>query len=292
MKRPIILHPNYCEDGQPLETLFALAKNLGADGVEVRVRRSDTPDRAQYLDQLKRLRDEYQFEWIIPGGVAANLTLPGEKERREALDSAMDFYRKAVAGLGARLFNVLTGWLQHPDPAHDFLEVELHGSAAATPYHWQWQVDGLTELGKLAHELNAQFAMETHTCYVHDLPGPTAQLIKESGSPNLGALLDYANYQLFKKPPGIEETLSTLDDKIFYVHLKNLVVLENRQRIMTSLSDGQVNNRKLLKALFATGYSGPICIEAPRRGDGEWFARQDIEYLREVLAALEVGDAA
>jgi hypothetical protein len=34
------------------------------------------------------------------------------------------------------------------------------------------------------------------------------------------------------------------------------------------------------------GYQGPICIEAPRGGDREWFARQDLIYLRSLLDEL------
>jgi hypothetical protein len=34
-------------------------------------------------------------------------------------------------------------------------------------------------------------------------------------------------------------------------------------------------------------FSGPICIEAPRAGDREWFAREDMNYLQSLLNDLE-----
>lgn len=287
MKRPILLHPNYCEDGQPLETLFQLAQSLGADGVEVRRGRKDFPDTDAYLDELGRLRDRYKLEWLVVGGVGPNLTLPAESDRRREVESTIALHRKASERLGVKLFNVLTGWIQHPDATVDYLRVEYHGSAAITPAGWQWQIDGLRELAAGAEQSGVRFALETHTCYAHDLPGPTAELLRQVGSVHAGALLDYANYMLYRQRPTIEETLNVLKGRIFYAHLKNLIILETGQRITTPLGDGQVNNRNLLAGLFRDGYEGPLCIEAPRRGDGEWFARQDIEYLRHVVNSLE-----
>ncbi len=34
------------------------------------------------------------------------------------------------------------------------------------------------------------------------------------------------------------------------------------------------------------GYEGPICVEAPRPGDREWYAQQDLAYVRALLADL------
>jgi len=34
------------------------------------------------------------------------------------------------------------------------------------------------------------------------------------------------------------------------------------------------------------GHDGPICVEAPRSGDREWFAQQDPAYLGSVLRDL------
>jgi len=286
MRYPILLHANYCEDGQPLETLFKLAHDVKANGVELRRSRKDFPDPHTYLEEVARLRDRYQMEWLVIGGIGPNLTLPSEADRRREIESTVTLHCNAANRLGIKLFNVLTGWIQHPDSSIDYLKVEYHGSAAVTPAGWQWQVDGLRQLAKGAEENGVTIGLETHSCYVHDLPGPTAELLRQVNSPNVGALLDYANYMLFRQRPTIEEALHTLKGRIVYTHLKNLIILENGQRVITSLSAGQVNNRKLLAGLLASGYCGPFCIEAPRRGDGEWFAREDIEYLRHLLASL------
>ncbi|MSR64864.1 MAG: sugar phosphate isomerase/epimerase [Verrucomicrobiae bacterium] len=99
------------------------------------------------------------------------------------------------------------------------------------------------------------------------------------GSPSVGVTLDYANTILFPNPPSIRDAIAWLGDRLLYVHLKNLIVLPDCSHIRTSLASGQLNNRDLLRRLKEHGYDGPICIEAPRPGDREWFAQQDLEYL-------------
>jgi sugar phosphate isomerase/epimerase len=56
--------------------------------------------------------------------------------------------------------------------------------------------------------------------------------------------------------------------------------------VATGLGDGEINTRHLLRLLSAMGYTGPLCLEGPRAGDREWFAQQDIAYLRRLLAEL------
>ena len=50
-----------------------------------------------------------------------------------------------------------------------------------------------------------------------------------------------------------------------------------------------VNGRDGLRRLRDAGYQGPICIEAPRSGDREAYAREDLAYIRSVLRALDPG---
>ena len=56
--------------------------------------------------------------------------------------------------------------------------------------------------------------------------------------------------------------------------------------ITAQLADGEINTRHLLRLLKKSGYEGPICLEGPRAGDREWFARQDVSYVRKLLVEL------
>jgi len=56
--------------------------------------------------------------------------------------------------------------------------------------------------------------------------------------------------------------------------------------IQCGLGDGVINNREFLHILKSKEYQGPFCIEAPRQGDREWFAKQDIAYIRTLLESI------
>ena len=55
-------------------------------------------------------------------------------------------------------------------------------------------------------------------------------------------------------------------------------------RVATGLGEGEINHREYVQLLLQHGYTGPICIEAPRSGDREWYAQQDLAYIKTVLA--------
>jgi len=70
------------------------------------------------------------------------------------------------------------------------------------------------------------------------------------------------------------------------LHLKNVYTVATSERkimIPCALGDGIINHRELFGLLRESGFDGPMCVEAPRGGDREWFAQQDIAYMRSVL---------
>jgi len=285
MKPPqIFLHPNYCEEGQSLECFFQLASDLGVDGVELRRTRPDWPDTDSYLTEILRLKEKYGTQNIVFGGKDINLVDSDHVNRRSSLDEALEFYRKANEILGVRLFNIFTGYLKNQTCGEN--EYERHGSAVASEEVFHWQADGLKEVASLMDKIDSYFVFETHPGYVHDLPSSTMKLVEMVGSPRAGVLLDYANLLLWPNPPGFNESISLIGKKLRYIHLKNIILYDNRMFKMTSLGDGQINHRQLLRGLISTNFQGPICLEAARPGDGEWFAKQDLKYLRETLDAI------
>jgi len=113
------------------------------------------------------------------------------------------------------------------------------------------------------------------------------KLVARIDRPSIGANLDYGNVSGQKERPTLEEAVRAFGDKLYYVHLKNSVALRGGEgRIATALAEGQINNRQFVRLLMEIGYDGPICVEAPRSGDREWFAQQDLAYIRSVLADL------
>ena len=104
----------------------------------------------------------------------------------------------------------------------------------------------------------------------------------------IGVNLDYGNAVYFAKNPSIGDTIKAMGTSLLYVHLKNSLPLPTGGRIATGLADGQINHREYLRLLRDAGFAGPIGIEAPRPGDREWFAVQDLAYIRAVMKGLSI----
>ena len=288
MSYPIIMHVNYCEQGQTLEEICRKAVNWGYDGVEFRRRRSGVEETdEQYLDELARCVALTGLEQVIFGGPGPNFMQADAAARHAELESYQSFFRLATARFKLTVCNTMAGGLRNPDPAvpSGFGHFDKHGSAAATDEHWQWAAESFRVLGDMAAAMGFRFAFEVHMGLLHDLPASTRKLVDEIGHPAVGANLDYGNVFLFKQHPPLEESISLLSDRLYYLHLKNYMPLRAVDEwLPTSLGDGAINHREFVKLLIKYNYTGPICVEAPRPGDREWYAQQDVAYIKSVVA--------
>ena len=278
----VIMHVNYFEAGNTLATLFDKAKCFGYEGVELRGFRQDTatPD---YLQEIKREWERTGLKHVILS-CPAELNNPSAAERAASIEKCSAMLRQAAA-LGVKLFNAMAGTLLAEGAA--YFEFARNGSAAATDEQWQWAVEGYQQLGAVADELGVRLAFETHNCYIHDLAKPTAEFLRRIGSPAVGANLDMGNLIINANGESTVEACRILGERIFYAHLKNLFRPTAGGWIVCALPDGVIDNRVLLRTLKGQGYNAPICLEAPRAGDRDHFARQDIEYIRWVLEGLD-----
>lgn len=273
----IIMHINYFERGYTLDTLFDKAKFYGYDGVELRGTREGLTT-AKYVAQVKQqmARTGLSVTMACP----CNLNNPQADERAAEVAKATDLLGRASA-IGVRLFNTMAGPLTIQGiPYTDF---DKHGSGAATWEQWAWAVEGFRQLGSVAQELGVRMAFETHNGYIHDLAKPTAELLKRIDSPAIGANLDMGNIVLNKNGESLTEALAVLGDKVYYNHLKNIFKPSVGGYIVCGLADGIIDNRVWAQTLKEAGNDSPICLEAPRQGDRDLFAKEDIEYFRSVL---------
>ena len=287
MNQPIIMHVNYVEQGQTVDEMVERAVRFGFDGIEFRRKRAnvdETPE--QYVDAIASAQKKHGMKVVCFGGPGANLMQPDAGERRKALDEYIAFWRLAVKRFDMSVNNCFSGSLLNPDKSVPYRECTRHGSYIATDDHYAWAAEGYRELGDVAAELGFQLAFETHMAYLHDSPAPTWKLLQMIDKPAVGVNLDYVNITALPDQPSLEETINLFGDKLFYVHLKNTYVTDSGDRLRVGLGEGQVNNREFLRLLKKTGYAGPLCIEAPRPGDREWYAQQDLAYLKSVLNDL------
>lgn len=290
MSLPVIMHVNYCEQGQTLEEMCLKAVDWGYDGIEFRSSRHGVDETVeQYLDAVAAAVAKSGLRVVMFGGPGWDMNNEDPAYRKAQVEAALNFYRLAAERFQLTVCNTGCGALRNPDPTVPGWAYERHGSGAAEDKHFQWAAEGFREIGALAEELGFKLAFETHMNGLADLPAPTARLLDLIGSPAVGANLDYGNMVYFPQPPTPAEAVSTLAGRIYMLHLKNVYAVRTSERtvmIPCPLGDGIINHRQLFGLLRDAGFAGPMCVEAPRAGDREWFAQQDIAYLRSVLADM------
>jgi sugar phosphate isomerase/epimerase len=279
---PIIMHINYFEQGQSIEYTVRRAKELGYDGIEFRRSRQlpdETPE--SYLGEIKRCSELYGMKYTLFGAPGINaMTRDWDAVTRE-----IDGYKRFLDAAEKRglltLNNFMTGWL--PKPGAVGYEYETYGSACAEPWHWENAAKACRIIADYAPQV--KFAFETHMGYIHDLAPSARKLVDLIDRKNFGINLDYGNAVYFASGsyPTLEESIDICGEKLFYTHLKNSVTGIPR-RLPTSLSQGDINHRAYLQKLQSVGFTGFIGIEAPRSGDREWYAAEDIAYLRSLIS--------
>jgi sugar phosphate isomerase/epimerase len=289
VKNKVIMHINYCEQGQTISELCRKAADWGFDGIEFRGRRTgvaETPE--EYLDQITRSTQEAGLTDVLFGSPTPNMMLPDAAARAKEIEEGIRFYRMAKDRLKARLTvsNAFTGGLRNPDKNIPYGAYERQGSGCATEDQWKWATEGYRIIGDAVAKLGVRLAFETHMGYLHDTPLAAKKLVDMIGKPFIGINLDYGNAVYFQTNPSLAETIKALGASTFYTHLKNSIAIPSGGRVPTGLADGQINHREYLRLLKESGFTGPIGIEAPRPGDREWYAVQDLTYIRSVMKDL------
>ncbi len=289
MKNPIILHVNYVEQGQTVPEMCVKAVEWGYDGIEFRRKRSkvdETPE--QYLNSIAEAVQKTGLKYVLFGGPGADLMLSDDKVREKEIEECITFFKMASERFKLTVCNTMSGSLStKAEPSYKY---DKQGSAIATPDQWEWAAEGFKTLGDLASELGFRFVFETHMRYIHDLPESAKKLVDMIDKESVGINLDYGNIIGFSKVPSLSETIDICGNKLYYVHLKNAFQIQKavyNKSIACGLGDGIINNREFLTILKKNGYEGPLCLEAPRQGDRELFAKEDIAYIRTLLEELE-----
>lgn len=285
----LYLHINYFERTESLERAFAIAREIGADGLELR--RIPVPFHAPageaYLGHLARLWEKYPVEAIAFGAPGPNLAHPDRSRREKELEAACAFYEEAARRLPVKVINLLLGEMINPDPAIPHTRFSKQGSALATPEHWEWATEGGRVLAALGQREGIPFAVETHGIYLHDSVEAAARLVEAVAAPgHFGILWDHSNEYLFDTPPSMDASFTRCRPALLYVHLKNLFTYPDGGYRISSLSEGRIDIRRQLQLLNASRFDGPIAIESPREGDRIRFLREDMAYLMELVSDL------
>ena len=286
MSYPIIMHINYCEQGQTIEEICRFAAKTGFDGIEFRSRRVKEQETIQeYLDAVKRYTEYYGIKYVLFGGPGIDVMTQDKAKAQASIDGYKAWLDEAGKRFQLSVLNFFTGSLVDPDQPMNALSYGLHGSFCAKDWHWEVAAEACQQIADYAKPLGCKFAFEAHMNYLHDIAESARKLVDLIDRDNFGVNLDYGNSIYFKGIAPLEKAIEICGDKLFYTHLKNSLPVPGG-RLPTALGEGEVNHRAYIKKLNEIGFKGLVGIEAPRPGDREYYAVKDLEYIKSVISDL------
>lgn len=289
----ILLHVNYVEGpGDCLERLFALASRAGCDGVELRWKYR-FPDRSQeeYCGLVADLKQRYPEMEIVFGG---NIDFCRGKcdEVAKEVESYGKFLEWAKQACGTRVMNFFTGNLFPAHGGYGVGAMHIGGSGIASEDDYVRSAAGLRKVGDMAAPLGIRLALETHNGYLHDLARPCAKLMEMTAHDAVGINYDQGNIILNKDGESIDQVFQILPDKIYYAHLKNMLLSPlpggGSSYAVTRLSDGYIDQYRVMQFLKKQLKGDMIAIEYPCPGDGVIAALKDMEYIRFLKNELNI----
>lgn len=297
MNNPIFMHINYAEvagtslGSKSLSDVCHFAADLGYEGIEFRgwlPKDFSGLTFREYVEKLAAAKKEIGDDFEIMFRFMAKGCASPKSEVRDAVVAEITENAKIVRELcGTKICNTTAEVKNCPLKTVPAPGYEFNGSAAANDETFNLTADTYSRIAKELEKIDLRFAFETHMGYIHDLPQPSRRLVDMIDSPMVGLNLDYGNMMLFPEQLPVEQVIDILGNKLYYVHLKNYIRLpESRFRLPAALGDGEINHRLYLEKLQAVGYTGPICLEAPRPGDRLWFAKNDFAYIKDVMANM------
>ena len=291
-----IMHINYGEvtydsyGKRTVDDICKQAADIGFDGIEFR---GVPPIELQslsfkeYVTQIAEAKKKYGLTDILFGIGIRECTNEDKDVRAQGIAAAVEKAKIVSDICGTTICNTFAAIHRSPISTALGTSYEFHGSAVATQRDWDLTVDTFQQLGKELESVGVKFGFETHMNYIHDLPAPSKKLVDLIDSPMVGINMDYGNTAYFPVRPTVEETIELYGDKLFYTHLKNSSAIPGSTfRMATGLGDGDINHRAYYAKLREVGFTGPIGIEAPRGGDRIWFAKQDLDYFKSVMASF------
>lgn len=276
----ILMH-SYTFRAYSLERALRKAKEFGYDGIELSTAHFNFFALEQEISNLKELSEKYDCPIITADFPADFLT------SEENLQSSIENLRRAIPlfkSLGVELLNGGVGPLAGEDPS-DF---SRGGSTIANREHYDRAIKGLKQIVPLLEEAGLILTLEIHMNTLHDTANSAKAILEGVGSQLVKANLDPGNMFATPHAENPEVAIDMLGDLVGYVHLKNCRRIGKLYDYTYSLQNGDIDFFKVISYLFQKGYEGDICIEYVGAGDPAPKAREDILYLKSILAEINL----
>ena len=226
-----------------LEDFLARAKELDVDGVSLESCFFPSLS-SDYLRQVKRLLDDYEFDrvyaWGHPDGLEGGSNQQAYKEMVQSLEYASQ--------IGARVMRVVGSSLRFRHQPH------------------QPQLERLTimfrEAVKVAESWGIKMAIENHIDFTAD---EMVHLLDAVDSSYLGINFDTGNFLRLLDDP--IKGMAKLAPRVYATHIKDLKVQKgvpaDEWYFFSSapVGDGVVDNQKLVQMLADAGFDGVLAVE-------------------------------
>jgi L-ribulose-5-phosphate 3-epimerase len=137
-------------------------------------------------------------------------------------------------------------------------------------------LDGMGALAPLAEKAGVALAIEYVWNMLFLSPLEMRRFLDEIGSPGVGFYFDPGNMAIFGYP---EQWVELTAPHIKRVHLKDW---DRKTRSWPQLLDGDVDFPRVMAALHAAGYTGPLISEV----DGDWDTRAETAHRMRRIAAM------
>ena len=279
-----LLHVNYYEGAGKMDELFRIADKFGYDGVELRWKyRFDDMNQKEYQNKVAALKSQYPDFEITFGGMVD--FCHGKDAETDTADY-IEFLEWAKKELDSKVMNFFTGIMVAENTEYNLFH--LNGSGMAEEKHYERSAAGLKTIGDKAAELDMLIALETHNGYLHDLAKPCKKLMDMTQSDAVGINWDQGNILLNKNGESIDEVFDILDGKVYYAHLKNVLVYQHQLYMCTHLDQGHIDTMHAVRKLQTNLKSGILATEYSAPGDGIIAAKRDMEYMKYIKDWLEI----
>lgn len=284
----------------PYEEAIARIGALGFDGIELIL--YDPADLESYwtprkIDEIKGLLQSHKLtlsEFALYQNVVAGLPSLDLAEKQRSLDYFGRGCQLARA-LGTDIVNMVVQWpigLKAPIPyPPSYTYVNVPGYEAFEPkltmtlppdFDWEavWTnyVDSIRQATAIARSFDLRLALEGHAHVIVPHTDSFLRLFDHVPDAALGANLDVI-WQ-FVQREFIPWSIHKLKGRLFHVHVRDSDGLACNS---LPVGAGILDWDGIVQALKQTGYDGFLSLEIPRYANPDRYAKQSLDYLREVI---------
>ncbi|MGH2351220.1 MAG: sugar phosphate isomerase/epimerase family protein [Chloroflexota bacterium] len=256
------------------------AKTYGYDGVELWSGHFQLETLEDTLAEAQRLSREVGVAVPVLN-LSGNVIGDDAEERAARVTRLLEVIQRCPE-YGIRIINGYAGSL-----IIDRTNWANNGSAAASDAHYQRAAEAYRTLGAAAEQAGVMITLEVHMNTIHDTAHSALRLLDMIGSPAVRANLDPGNMWGVRTAEPPAEAISILRDRIAYVHFKNarrVSYVPVGVDYDFTLAGGEIDYYAVVSALVQAGFDGPYGLEWSGSGDPSIPSREDIQYLRGLLA--------